>query len=74
MKIENIEKCKSLLDSRDKLLNASAMLDEQSARVVIMTTDGPLDLGAIPEPDLTHAVQDALEARIKNIENQLSIL
>ena len=48
MKIENIEKCKALLESRDKLLTASSMLEEQSAQVVLMTIDGALDLSGIP--------------------------
>lgn len=74
MKIENIEKCKALLESRDKLLKAASMLDEQTACVAIMTTDGPLDLGAIPEPELTYAVLDALAGRVKTIDNQLTTL
>ncbi|MBQ9887759.1 MAG: hypothetical protein IJM41_00740 [Bacteroidales bacterium] len=74
MKIENIEKCKALLESRDKLLTASSMLEEQSAQVVLMTIDGALDLSGIPEPELTYAVMDALAARVNDIDKQLLTL
>ena len=74
MNIENIEKCKALLESRDKLLRASSMLDEQTARVAIMTVDGALDLGGIPEPELTYAVMDAIAGRVNAIEKQISTL
>lgn len=75
MNIDNIEKCKSLLDKREKLQLASDLLAGKQARVVIAQGFGQeAEKTDLFDEDLNMAVQDAIAGRIKQIEKQIELL
>lgn len=75
MNIDNIEKCKMLLDKRAALQLASDLLEAKSARVVIVTGYGEQsEKTDLFDEDLNRAVIDAIDTRIKAVEKQISTL
>ena len=75
MIIDNIEKCKAVLDKRSKLQLAADLLDAGQARVVIVQGFGKdMEKTDLFEEDLNVAVLDAISERIKLIEKQIELL
>lgn len=75
MKVENIEKCKALLDQREKLQLASDLLGNGQARVVITQGFGQdAEKTDLFDEQLNMAVQDAIAERIKQIEEHIERL
>ena len=75
MNIDNIEKCKALLDQREKLQLASDLLGNGQARVVITQGFGKdAEKTDLFDEQLNMAVQDAIAERIKQIEKHIERL
>lgn len=74
MQIENIAKCRHLLEVRDNLQKASRMLEAQNARVTVVTPDGPIDLSDGSDKEFTYAVMDAIAARLEGVDKQIMTL
>ena len=71
MNIDNIEKCKMLLDKREKYIELTQTLDDELATVVI--TSGGRRYEFLDQ-DLNMALQDALQRQVETIEGRLATL
>ncbi len=75
MNIDNIEKCKALLNKRSNLQLAADLLDAGQARVAIVQGFGKdMEKTDLFEEELNAAVQDAISERIRLIEKQIELL
>lgn len=75
MKIENIEKCKMLMDKMSKLQSAADLLDGGDASLAIVQGFGNnMRSTDLLEAELNAIVQDAISERIRLIEKQLEQL
>ncbi len=77
MNINNIEKCRMLLEKRAHLIQAAGIMAElkRKAKVTIegLAIRSPFIVELIDE-DLNLAIQDAIDARIQAIEKQIETL
>lgn len=76
MNIENIEKCRMLLDKRAYLQKAATIMGElqRHAKVTIAGLAKQAPSVELIDDDLNLAIQDAIDARIQAIENQIENL
>lgn len=76
MKIDNIEKCKMLLDKRATLQKAATLISDLQRRACVTITGLAKDAQKVElfDDDLNLAIQDAIDVRLQQIDKQLETL
>lgn len=70
MNIDNIEKCQKLLATREKYLQLAKAIEDSSTKVRVQTPYREI----VFDEDLLNDMQDAIAARVADIDSRLATL